>query len=158
MLYLFDEYVAEYPARAVAGLNYFLDSPKNLHEMSAEEISEVYNNAPEITEKTAAAHKSAIRLYLKWLLSRGIKCDPTVVQRVECNLSNKKFLIFSTEDLAYYQEILKDYLTATAENGGKKNKSSDSADDPRLWNTVFLWADRGRNRYAEIRRCAARRG
>lgn len=120
MLYLFDEYVAEYPARAVAGLNYFLDSPKNLHEMSAEEISEVYNNTPEITEKTAAAHKSAIRLYLKWLLSRGIKCDPTVVQRVECNLSNKKFLIFSTEDLAYYQEVLKDYLTATAENGGKK--------------------------------------
>ena len=71
MLYLFDEYVAEYPARAVAGLNYFLDSPKNLHEMSAEEISEVYNNSPEITEKTAAAHKSAIRLYLKWLFFMG---------------------------------------------------------------------------------------
>lgn len=120
MLYLFDEYVAEYPARATGGLRYFENSPKNLHEMTLGEINEIYSNSPEVSEKTAASHRSIIRLYLKWLQSKGVKCDPTIADEIEHVLIQKKYLIFSTDDLDYYYQVLEDCLTEIAENGGKK--------------------------------------
>lgn len=131
MVFMFDEYVAEFPNRALQALNKFADSPKNLHEMSADEISEVFTNAGAMSEKTAMNQRSDIRLYLNWLRSKGVKCNPDVANKVEHMTDTKQFRIFNTDDLDREFKKLYAYLDKVAEE-----KKSSYSRVPFLMNQV----------------------
>ena len=131
MVFMFDEYVAEFPNRALQALNKFADSPKNLHEMSADEISEVFTKSGAMSEKTAMNQRSDIRLYLNWLQSKGVKCNPDVVNKVEHMTDTKQFRIFNTDDLDREFKKLYAYLDKVAEE-----KKSSYSRVPFLMNQV----------------------
>lgn len=108
MLYMFNEYLEENPridAKNTQGLKKFQDSPKHLHEMTVEELNEVAKNCNAITEEVASKYKREIKHYLKWLNSKNIQVNPTIAERIKFPIADMQFLVYSTEDIAYYYDL-----------------------------------------------------
>lgn len=119
MLYKFDEYMEQFPKRSVSTLKKFENEAKNLHEMSTEEINDVVAKWDACIPTTASNHKSAIKLYLDWIVAQGIpvKID---MDNVEFPIKTSQFFIYSAEMLhEYWGKFLKScdrQATRTGEN------------------------------------------
>ena len=125
MLYLFDEYVAEYPNRYTSALEKFKSYTTYLHEMSFCEVQEIVSNWKPLSERTAYNQRKQILYYFQWLQSQGIKVDITIPQKLEIPLDIKKFLIYSTADIAYYYNELFKFLEKQCTiNGTSYSKKS----------------------------------
>lgn len=105
MLYLFDDYISEAPNRNSSVFLKFQDSPKNLHEMTADEISEILNDG-EYSLLTIQNYRSYLGLYFRWLQARGVNCDADILDDVKFNESKNQYLIFSIDDIHKQYDIL----------------------------------------------------
>ena len=108
MLYLFDDYMSETPNKYSPIFLKFQESPKNLHEMTVDEINEALKEE-EYSFNTIQNYRSYIKLYLEWLQARGIKCDPNIADKIKFNVSKVEYLIFSVDDIHKQYDILLDY-------------------------------------------------
>lgn len=123
MLYMIDEYVKEYPNRCIQALSWFKDYSKNLHELSLEDINNITGKLKPLTDKTMSIRKREVINYLKWLQSQGVKTNLDLFKGVSFPVVEKRFLIYSTADIAYYYNILFDILEKQAvKNGTTFNK------------------------------------
>lgn len=110
MLYLFDEYIKEYPKRYTSALEKFKPYTKNLHEMSFNEVQEAVNKWKPLSERTAYNQRKQIYNYFLWLKTKNIKVDLTIPVKIKVPLEPKMFLIYSTADIAFYYNELFKYL------------------------------------------------
>lgn len=107
MLYLIDEYIAEYPLRQHDELLKFKSCEKNLHEMTLNEVNEIVSKWNPVSANTALRTKWKIAQYLDWLIFKkrqSIKFDI-----MEVDLPTKDApsnYIFSTKDIQQYYDIL----------------------------------------------------
>lgn len=108
MLYLFDEYIKEYPKRYTSALEKFKPYTTNLHDMSFNEVQEAIDKWKPLSERTAYNQRKQILHYFQWLQSKNINVDLTIPDKIRIPLESKKFLIYSTADIAfYYNEVFK---------------------------------------------------
>lgn len=125
MLYKIEEYVKEYPQRPLQALEKFRYCSKNLHEMSLKDINELVSTWNPLDEGTALNQKKQIVYYFRWLKENGINVNTEMPYDIQIPLSTKKYLIYSTNDLAKYYNILFNYLERQATiTGGSFNKDS----------------------------------
>lgn len=125
MLYKIEEYVKEYPQRPLQALEKFRYCSKNLHEMTLQEINELVDAWNPLDEGTALNQKKQIVYYFRWLKENGINVDVEMPYDIQIPLSTKKYLIYSTNDLAKYYNILFNYLERQAiTTGGTFNKDT----------------------------------
>lgn len=120
MLYMIDEYIKEYPKRPLQALEKFRNSPLNLHEMSLSELNEAVSKWKPLSTRTAYNQRKDILNYFKWLLSKGIKVDLSIVDKIEIPISEVKYLIFSTQDIIHYYNLLFSVLTNQAIKSGSQ--------------------------------------
>lgn len=106
MLYLIDMYLTEFPDRPSGILDKFRDCPKNLHEMTLDEINKIASTWSPTTAGTAAVYRDRIRYYLEWLQIHGINTNPDIARQINVPVKGEKFLIYSTEDLARYFDVI----------------------------------------------------
>lgn len=106
MLYLIDMYLTEFPDRPSGILDKFRDCPKNLHEMTLDEINKIASTWSPTTAGTAAVYRDRIRYYFEWLQIRGINANPDIARQIIVPIKGEKFLIYSTEDLARYFDVI----------------------------------------------------
>ena len=109
MLYLFDDYLSENPNKYSPIFLKFQDSPKNLHEMTVDEINETLKDE-EYSINTIQNYRNALKLYLEWLQAHGVKCDADIYDSIKFNESKVEYLIFSADDIHKQYEILFDYV------------------------------------------------
>ncbi len=120
MLYMIEEYIKEYPKRPLQALEKFRNSPLNLHEMSLSELNEAVSKWKPLSARTAYNQRKDILNYFKWLLSKGIKVDLSIVDKIEIPISEVKYLIFSTQDIIHYYNLLFSVLTNQAIKSGSQ--------------------------------------
>ena len=59
MLFMINEYAAEYPEYNVSIFAKFADTPKNLHEMSLDEINEIVGEWKPLSENTVIYYQKS---------------------------------------------------------------------------------------------------
>ena len=106
MLFMINEYAAEYPEYNVSIFAKFADTPKNLHEMSLDEINEIVGEWKPLSENTVIYYQKSIRYYLEWLQDKGVKTDPSIARKIQFPLAENEYLIFSTKDISHYFDEL----------------------------------------------------
>ena len=107
MLYLIDEYIAEFPDKQHDELLKFKSCEKNLHEMTLSEVNEVVSKWNPVAFSTVYKTKWKIGGYLDWL--HDVKN-----QTINFNIKAVEFptkdavpnYIFSTKDIQKYYDIL----------------------------------------------------
>lgn len=107
MLYLIDEYIAEFPDRQHDELLKFKNCDKYLHEMTLNEVNEIVSNWNPTTSQTAQRTKRKISQYLNWLHDNKGQTISFNIMAVE--LPTKDIApnyIFSTKDIQKYYDIL----------------------------------------------------
>lgn len=117
MVYKFNEYVAAFPKKPVSILKKFENEPKNLHEMSIEEINAIIASWGGTTPATAMNRKSMIKLYLDWLVETGVpvKANP---EEIVVPVKNAEFFIYTSEILhKYWDRYLKSCEREAAKSG-----------------------------------------
>lgn len=117
MLYMINEYSNEYPDRPLQALSRFEDCSCNLHEMSLEELNEIVKTWKPLVSKTVKNYKSDLLHYLKWLQNHGIKTNLEIIREIEIPIKEERFLIYSTDDLHYYFDVLFRYLAKQEAHG-----------------------------------------
>ena len=110
MLYRIEEYEKMYPEYNVGALAKFKDAPKNLHEMSLDEINAITSEWKPLSENSIIYYQKSIRYYFEWLKSQGVKVDPSIARKIKMPLADTEFLIYSTKDLAYHYDKLFKYV------------------------------------------------
>lgn len=119
------EYIKEYPKRPLQTLNKFKNIKKYLHEMTLEEINAETKNWKPLAENTANKQKREIRDYFRWLQTKGININPDIALEISIPISKVLFLIYSSDDIFYYYEMLFGYLQKTSViNGANFDKRS----------------------------------
>lgn len=101
MLYLFDDYINDYPNRVVAVLRKFADCDKNLHEMDIAEVNAIVGEWTGSAVKTISDYTVAIQCYLNWLTEKGIKTNWSANQ-INFPVSDTGFLIYNDDLLHEY--------------------------------------------------------
>ena len=101
MIYKFDDYIAAFPKKPVSVLKKFENEPKNLHEMSIEEINAIIASWGGTTPATAANRKSIIKVYLDWLAESGVdvKANP---EEIVVPIKVAEFFIYTSENVHEY--------------------------------------------------------
>lgn len=105
MLYLFDKYISENPARDLSGALRFDKSSKNFHEMTVEEINKGFTGVT-YAPRSARNVRNQIKLYLQWLKENGVECDPQLADEITIPEQVKQYLIYSAEDIHKYYKLL----------------------------------------------------
>ncbi len=109
MIYKYEEYAAANPKRPMQVLNKFKDTEKFLHKMSIDEINSVVSSWDALVPGSVFNSRSAIKNYFIWLKGNGVSVDPDIVKDIEFPTKKNIFLIYSTDDIRYYWDlILKD--------------------------------------------------
>ena len=109
MIYKYEEYAAANPKRPLQVLNKFKDTEKYLHQMSVDEINSVVSSWDALVPGSVFNQKSAIKNYFVWLNTNGVSVDPDIVKDIKFPTKKEVYLIYSTEDIRYYWDlILKD--------------------------------------------------
>ena len=125
MLFMLAEYIKEYPKRPLQTLNKFKNVHKYLHEMTVEEINSETKKWKPLAENTANKQKKEIRDYFRWLQTKGINVNPNIAADINIPTSTIMFLIYSSEDIAYYYDKLFNYLQKSSViNGTNFDKRS----------------------------------
>lgn len=109
MLLRFEDYKEEYPKREMQTILKFKDYPKQLHEMTLEEINEAVASWNPLAPKTAIKQKSQISLYLQWLNEKGVATalNPQDARYIELPITeDEAYLIYSTADMFHYYDLL----------------------------------------------------
>lgn len=106
MIYKYEEYAAANPKRPLQVLNKFKDTKKNLHEMSIDEINSVVSSWDALVPGSVFNQKSAIKNYFVWLNANGVSVDPEIVKDIKFPLKKEVYLIYSTEDIKYYWDLI----------------------------------------------------
>lgn len=109
MLLMLDNYKSEYPKREMQTILKFKDCPKQLHEMTLEEINAEVAKWSPLSPKTAFKQRGQISLYLKWLNEKGVSTaiNPQDARDIEMPVNeDKEFLIYSTGDIYHYYDLL----------------------------------------------------
>lgn len=107
MLYLIDEYIAEFPRRQNDELLKFKSCEKNLHEMTLSEVNEIVSKWKPVTSRTATRTKWKIGQYLDWLYDKKGQTINFNIMAVELPTKDiAPVYIFSTKDIHKYYDIL----------------------------------------------------
>lgn len=107
MLYLIDEYKAEFPTRVLTVLNKFTDYEKNLHEMTADEVNAIAAEWKPVSKSTAEDQKSALKSYLVWLTEKGVKVNFTANELV-MPVKETEYIVFDSDKIhELWQEVFK---------------------------------------------------
>lgn len=123
MLYMVNEYKKEYPDRPMAALEKFGDCTKYLHEMTLEEINNETKNWDALSFSSIGVYRQLIMYYLRWLQTKGVKTEPMIAKDIIIPIVENQYLIYSTDDLAFYYEKLFKFLEKQAvKEGGFYNK------------------------------------
>lgn len=118
MVYLYDEYEKTFPSRHTNFLFKFMNTPKNLHEMSLEEIQAEVDTFAKLLPITIKNSRYQFKQYLEWLQGKGIDVDPTISNRINFPLREKIFSIYSAESLHGHWEMYLDSCKQYAEING----------------------------------------
>lgn len=107
MLYLIDEYMAEFPLRQHDELLKFKSCDKNLHEMTLKQINEIVAKWNLVTPETALRTKRKIAQYLNWLEDNKGQIVNFDIKEVSFPTKDATSnYIFSTKDIQKYYDIL----------------------------------------------------
>lgn len=106
MLYLIDEYIAEFPNRQHDELLKFKDCDKYLHEMTLSEVNEIVSSWNPTTSQTAQRTKRKINQYLDWLHKKGQTISVNIMAAELPTKDVAPNYIFSTKDIQKYYDIL----------------------------------------------------
>lgn len=98
MLYMINEYVAEFPKRIILPVKKFEDAQKYLHEMEISEVNEYVATWTPLGAKTITDHRNSIKLYLNWLAEQGCKINFNIAD-VEFPEKKAEFKIYSNADI-----------------------------------------------------------
>ena len=109
MLYLIDEYIAEFPNRQHDELLKFKDCDKYLHEMTLSEVNEIVSSWNPTTSQTAQRTKRKINQYLDWLHKKGQTISVNIMAAELPTKDVAPMYIYSTTVfLKYYYIVYKD--------------------------------------------------
>lgn len=107
MLYLIDEYIAEFSHRQNDELLKFKNCDKNLHEMTLNEVNEIVSKWKPVSAKTALRTKWKIAQYLTWLKEKNRQAVKFDIMEVDLPTKDAPSnYIFSTKDIQQYYDIL----------------------------------------------------
>lgn len=118
-IYLYDEYFADYPYRPKTVLDKFVPAKKYLHEMTLEEVNAYVAGWKPFSSNTAAKMKREIKVYFDYLIKLGVKADPKLYIKMNIPVKSNEYLIYSTDDIRKYWDIL---LNAMKEHSKKIGK------------------------------------
>ena len=110
MLYLFDEYKAAYPDNEISTLIKFENYPKNLHELTLDEFNGIIKDWTPAVSGTVHNWKSQINNYLMFLKKNNCKVNTDVIRHAAYPIKRDEFLIFSTDDIRHYYNVLFEIL------------------------------------------------
>ena len=106
MLYLIDEYIAEFPNRQHDELLKFKSCDKYLHEMTLNEVNEIVSSWNPTSSQTAQRTKRKISQYLDWLHKKGQTISINIMAAELPTKDVAPNYIFSTKDIQKYYDIL----------------------------------------------------
>jgi len=107
MLYLIDEYKAEFPTRVLTVLNKFADCEKNLHELTADEVNAIAADWKPVNKNTAEDQKSALKSYLLWLAEKGVKVNFAANELI-MPVKETEYIVFDSDKIhELWQEVFK---------------------------------------------------
>lgn len=100
MVYLYDEYFKANPREQKQVLNKFIDSEKNLHEMSLDELNKEVSQWKRLKSDSANEQKRNIMRYLKWLQEeQGINTDPDIIKQIHIPILSEDYYVYSTAEI-----------------------------------------------------------
>lgn len=106
MLYLIDDYIAEFPYRQIHELLRFNDCRKYLHEMTLDEVNKIVSEWNPVSSKTTEVNKRKIAQYLEWLANKGIEIAFDISKIQLPTKKNSSEFIFSSDDIHRCYNIL----------------------------------------------------
>lgn len=115
----YDEYFADYPYRPKTMLDKFVPAEKYLHEMTLEEVNAYVADWKPFSSNTAAKMKRQVKVYFDFLHKLGVKADPKIYLKMNIPVKSNEYLIYSTDDIRKYWDILLDAMEKHAKKIGK---------------------------------------
>ena len=116
---MIEEYISENPDRPLSALDKFKDCSKYLHELSLQELNEEVSHWNPLNKRTAYNQKKAIAHYVQWLQLKGVETNIKFIDDIQIPISQDQYLIYSSNDISYYYDILFKILEQNAVIEGK---------------------------------------